>query len=493
MNEIAFDNSYARLPDAFFASVRPAVVPKPGLLKVNRILAEQLGLDAAWLSSKAGVEMLAGNRLPETAEPIAMAYAGHQFGGWSPQLGDGRAILIGELVAPDGVRRDVQLKGSGRTPFSRQGDGKAPLGPVIREYLVSEAMAALGIPTTRALAAVTTGEIVHREEPSPGGVLTRVARSHVRVGTFQFFHASGQIDLLRRLADYVIDRHYPEARHASNVYRALLEGVIQGQADLIAQWMHVGFIHGVMNTDNMQVAGETIDFGPCAFMENFDAQTVLSSIDRRGRYAWGNQPEIGQWNLTRLAEALLPLLSEDESTAIEEAQAALRLFGSTFNARFVTGFCQKLGIAQDGPSGEERAKAFLNETFSVMTDQHVDFTLFFRHLTRVAHGHPTQELLALFDDPGAGDRWLEAWRAIGDGSLESQSRRFEAMRRVNPIFIPRNHRVEECIQAGLRGDYSKLDRLNELLARPFDEQPENADYERPAEPGEVVEKTFCGT
>jgi uncharacterized protein YdiU (UPF0061 family) len=488
---LAFDNSYARLPDAFFARVEPAKVPAPRLIEVNRELARVLGLDADWLASAEGVAMLSGNALPATAEPIAMAYAGHQFGGWSPQLGDGRALLIGELIGTDGIRRDVQLKGAGQTPYSRQGDGKAPLGPVIREYLVSEAMAALGIPTTRALAAVTTGETVYREEPMPGGVLTRVAQSHVRVGTFQLFYASGQTEALTALADYVIDRHYPEARHTDNPYRALLEGVVTRQAELIARWMQVGFIHGVMNTDNMQIAGETIDFGPCAFMEAFDPGTVFSSIDRQGRYAWGNQPSIGQWNLSRLAEALLPSLAPENEKAVEEATEAIGLFGEIFQERFLAGFCEKLGIASESPGSAD----FVHETFALMQRQRVDFTLFFRHLTRVANGEDSGPFLALFEESEAGETWLASWRSrhSSQDAAATTRQRVEAMARVNPIFIPRNHRVEEAIQAGLRDDYSVFERLNAVWARPFEEQPEHADLERPAEPHEAVERTFCGT
>jgi uncharacterized protein YdiU (UPF0061 family) len=484
--EIAFDNTYARMPDAFFARVAPASVPSPALIKINRPLAAELGLDADWLSSPAGVAMLSGNALPTSAEPIAMAYAGHQFGGFSPQLGDGRAILLGEVVGPDGIRRDVQLKGSGQTPFSRSGDGKSPLGPVIREYLVSEAMAALGIPTTRALAAVTTGEFVQRDDTTPGGVFTRVAQSHVRVGTFEFFAARGETELLRQLADYVIDRHYPEARNSENPVRALFEGVIERQANLIAQWMQVGFVHGVMNTDNTQIAGETIDFGPCAFMEAFDARTVFSSIDHGGRYAWGKQPSIAHWNLVRLAETLLPLLADGEEAAVAQAEAALAGFAPAFNSRFVDGFRRKLGLSPAYAANPGGADEFVNQSFDVMAQQSVDFTLFFRHLTLVAAGADTEPFLSLFADSNAGAQWLDGWRAAGPKDAE-------AMKRVNPIFIPRNHRVEEAIQGSLLGDYSAFERLNSVLARPFEEQPEHAELERPAEPGEKVERTFCGT
>ena len=354
-------------------------------------------------------------------------------------------------------------------------------------------LGALGIPTTRALAAVTTGELVHRETAQPGAVLARVAQSHVRVGTFEFFHSQGRTDLLEALSDYVIDRHYPAARRADNPYRGLLEAIVDRQANLIAQWMHVGFIHGVMNTDNMQIVGETIDFGPCAFMESFDAGTVFSSIDRHGRYAWGNQPGIGQWNLTRLAEALLPLISEDQDDAIEQAKDVLAGFETGFQARFHKGLCEKLGLESSPSIDPEPAQAFVDETFRSMTSQNVDFTLFFRHLASFASGEDSDELLALFDDSSVGQQWIADWRVAVGGNGEPTPPRIEQMRRVNPIFIPRNHRVEEAIVGALDGDFACFERLNRVLARPFEEQPEAADLERAAAPSEVVERTFCGT
>jgi uncharacterized protein YdiU (UPF0061 family) len=340
----SFDNSYARLPERLFARLPPTPVAAPRLIRLNETLVRHLGLDPDKLASPEGVAVLAGNRMPPSGEPLAMAYAGHQFGAFVPQLGDGRAILLGEVIDADGVRRDIQLKGSGPTPFSRNGDGRAALGPVLREYVVSEAMAALGIPTTRSLAAVTTGETVRREMPLPGAVLTRVASSHIRVGTFQYFAARGDMDALRHLSDYVIARHYPEATGADNRYQALLEHVVGRQADLIAKWLHVGFIHGVMNTDNTSIAGETIDYGPCAFMDSYGPETVFSSIDSAGRYAYGNQPRIAQWNLARLAEALLPLLDEDKETAVQNANDALNGFGSCFEAAYTEGMGRKLGL-----------------------------------------------------------------------------------------------------------------------------------------------------
>src|SRR5437588_543388 len=346
---LPFDNSYARLAERFYARLAPTPVAAPRLVKLNTALAAELGLDAGQLASPQGVEVLAGNRIAPGSQPIALAYAGHQFGNFVPQLGDGRAILLGEVLDKDGVRRDIQLKGSGPTPFSRRGDGRAALGPVLREYIVSEAMAALGIPTTRALAAVTTGEMVWRETPLPGAVLTRVASSHIRVGTFQFFAAQGDLDAIRRLADHVIARHYPEAVDAANRYRTLLDLVISRQAALIAKWQLVGFIHGVMNTDNMSIAGETIDYGPCAFMDVYHPGTVFSSIDQMGRYAYRNQPRIAQWNLARFAECLLPLLAQSEDAGLQQAQEALDAFAPHFEAAYTSGLRRKLGLHEERP------------------------------------------------------------------------------------------------------------------------------------------------
>src|SRR5437588_1690605 len=376
----AFDNSYARLPDRFFARLRPTPVAAPHLVRLNKKLAWHLDLDPGKLAAPEGVEMLAGNTVPDLGEPLAMAYAGHQFGHFVPQLGDGRAILLGEVIDRDGVRRDIQLKGSGPTPFSRQGDGRAALGPVLREYIVSEAMAALGIPTTRALAAVTTGEPVWRGTPLPGAVLTRVASSHIRVGTFQFFGARGDLDAIRRLADHVIARHYPEAVDAVNRYRTLLDLVISRQAALIAKWLLVGFIHGVMNTDNMSIAGETIDYGPCAFMDVYHPGTVFSSIDQMGRYAYRNQPRIAQWNLARFAECLLPLLAQSEDAGLQQAQEALDAFAPHFEAAYTSGLRRKLGLHEERPGDLSLAQDLLER----MARNGADFTLIFRRLCDAA-------------------------------------------------------------------------------------------------------------
>ncbi|HEX2135229.1 MAG TPA: YdiU family protein [Microvirga sp.] len=486
-----FDNTYARMPDRFFARVAPTPVAGPRLVRLNRDLARHLGLDPDWLASPDGVEVLAGKRVPDGAEPIAMAYAGHQFGQFVPQLGDGRAILLGEVVDRDGVRRDVQLKGSGPTPFSRRGDGRAALGPVLREYVVSEAMAALGIPTTRSLAAVTTGETVIRETLLPGAVLTRVAASHIRVGTFQFFAARGDVDGVRLLADHVIARHYPEAAAAERPYLALLDQVIARQADLVAQWLLVGFIHGVMNTDNMSIAGETIDYGPCAFLDAYDPATVYSSIDVYGRYAYGHQPRIALWNLTRFAECLLPLISEDQDSAVAQAQQALAAFAPRFEAAYQAGLRRKLGLFAEREGDPALAQDLLN----AMAENQADFTLTFRRLSDAAAGPEGDEAVRnLFIDPTAYDRWAARWRQrLAEEPQEAGERR-AAMRGVNPAFIPRNHRVEAVITAAVeRNDFAPFDELVAVLSRPYDDQPAFAHYAEPPEPHERVLQTFCGT
>ncbi|MDX8403192.1 MAG: YdiU family protein, partial [Mariprofundaceae bacterium] len=410
-----------------------------------------------------------------------------------PRLGDGRAILLGELIDKDGIRHDIQLKGSGRTPFSRQGDGKAALGPVMREYIVSEAMAALGVPTTRALSIVSTGDQVYRETPLPGAVLTRVAQSHVRVGTFQYFYSQNNIEALKTLADYVIERHYPAAAEEENPYLALLDGVVERQAVLIAQWMSIGFIHGVMNTDNMQIAGETIDYGPCAFMDSFHPDTVFSFIDRNCRYAWGNQPAIGQWNLERLAEALMPIISDDQESAAQMIEESVNRFGLIFNERLMELFCLKMGLSRE----QDGSVKMVEETFTLMAENSIDFTLFFRQLTRVAGGEEPTEFLALFDDRKVVDRWLSVWKShIGKshaGKSGNDEDRVASMRRLNPIYIPRNHMVERVIERGIEGDFKPFHQMVDLLARPYDEQPEHSAFELPPQEDEIVKNTFCGT
>jgi serine/tyrosine/threonine adenylyltransferase len=485
-----FQNTYAALPANFFARVAPTPVAAPRLIKLNRPLAVQLGLDPDLLSTPEGAEILAGKRLPDGADPIAMAYAGHQFGHFVPQLGDGRAILLGEVIDVDGVRRDIQLKGSGPTPFSRRGDGRAALGPVLREYIVSEAMFALGIPTTRSLAAVITGENVMRETMLPGAVLTRVAASHIRVGTFQFFAARGDTDGVRQLADHAIARHYPDAAKADRPYHALLEGVVARQADLVARWLLVGFIHGVMNTDNSSISGETIDYGPCAFLDDYNPATVFSSIDEQGRYAYANQPRIALWNLTRLAECLLPLFSDDKDKAIEQAQFILGEFAEKFTAAFGAGWRRKIGLftTQDGDD------ALVQDLLDAMAKNDADFTLTFRRLSDAAGDADDDSVRAQFTDPAAFDEWAVRWRQRIADEPQSPAERQAAMRAVNPAFIPRNHRVEAVIQAAVNNDdYAPFEELLTVLAKPFEDQPAFAAYADPPLPDQRVLQTFCGT
>ncbi|MGA9765412.1 MAG: protein adenylyltransferase SelO [Rhodomicrobium sp.] len=487
----ALENSYARLPSRFYARLAPTAVAAPRLVRLNEKLALQLRLDPAALSTAAGVDVLAGNRVPEGSEPVAMAYAGHQFGNFVPQLGDGRAILLGEVLDSGGIRRDIQLKGCGRTPFSRNGDGRAALGPVLREYIVSEGMAALGIPTTRTLAAVTTGEIVRREGPLPGAVLTRTASSHIRIGTFQFFAARGDVDATRQLADYVIARHYPEAAHAANPYAALLDLVVSRQASLIAQWMLVGFIHGVMNTDNMSIAGETIDYGPCAFMDSYHPDTVYSSIDAIGRYAYGRQPRIAQWNLTRFAETLLPLLADGINESVELAQAAINAFVPLFETAYTEGFRRKLGLFRP----EEGDRALAEDLLARMASNGADFTLTFRRLCDAAAGARADNTpRSLFADPGAFDEWAALWRRRLANEGGDPVVRLAAMRRANPLFIPRNHLVEEAISAAQNErNFEPFESLLTVLSAPYDDQPGFERYADPPRPDQIVRETFCGT
>jgi uncharacterized protein YdiU (UPF0061 family) len=486
----AFDNTYARELEGFYVSCKAAQVAQPGLVKLNRELAEELGLDTGALDSDEGARIFAGNEIPEGAVPLAQAYAGHQFGGFVPQLGDGRALLLGEVIDRNGHRRDIQLKGSGPTPFSRAGDGRAALGPVLREYLIGEAMHALGIPTTRALAAVITGEPVFREDGAlPGAVLTRVAASHVRVGTFQFFAARGEQDKVGRLADYVIDRHYPELKGEVNPYLGLLERVCERQAALIASWMHVGFIHGVMNTDNMAISGETIDYGPCAFMDHYDPATVFSSIDARGRYAYANQPRIAQWNLARFAETLLPLIDADGKRAIARATELVHAFPEEYERHWLKGMRAKLGLASEEEADLNLATGFL----TAMEGKKVDYTLAFRYLADAALGQE-EPIRALFADPSAYDLWSGHWRARLAREAMAPLERAQAMRRANPAFIPRNHRVEEALSAAVeRGDYASFETLLKILSRPFDDQPEFAAFAESPPDGRGCYRTFCGT
>ena len=489
----AFDNSYARELDGFYAPWPAAQVPQPVLLKFNRALATELGLNADVLAGPLGAAIFSGNLAPPGATPIAQAYAGHQFGGFSPQLGDGRALLLGEMLDTHGQRRDIAFKGSGRTPFSRGGDGKAALGPVLREYLMGEAMHALGIPTTRALAAVATGEEVLRDTGAlPGAVLTRVAASHLRVGTFQFFATRGTPEQLKTLADYTIARHDPASANDAQPYLALLRAVTERQAALIARWMGVGFIHGVMNTDNMTISGETIDYGPCAFMDAYDPATVFSSIDRQGRYAYGNQPGIAQWNLARLAETLLPLLHEDTDTAVALATEVVNAFPDRFQHHWQAELRRKLGLAADELPGDER---LMSRWLDLLQAQRVDFTLAFRRLTDLATDGDSALLHSLFSNTEPLAAWLADWqiRRAPGGAVSPESS--EQMRVSNPLYIPRNHLVEVALSTAVeQGDLEPFERLLSVLQQPFQARQGLTAYEQPASAETMAGyRTFCGT
>ncbi len=479
--QLGFTHSYSALPPHFYRRVLPTPVAGPHVVVFNRSLAEELGLDPDVVERNAAA-LFSGNQLPEDANPIAMAYAGHQFGGFVPQLGDGRAILLGERRGRDGILYDIQLKGAGLTPFARNGDGRAALGPMLREYLISEAMHALGIPTTRSLSVVATGERVFREGALPGAVLARVAASHIRVGTFQYFAARGDHDGVRKLLDYVIERHYPQARDAQIPALEVLKAIVRRQAKLIADWMRVGFIHGVMNTDNMAISGETIDYGPCAFMDLYHASTVFSSIDHAGRYAYANQPAIAQWNLARLAETLLPLIDADTDKAIGLATEVLESFIAQFESQWFDQLCRKIGLAQ----GREGDSDLINRLLAAMQAAEADFTLTFRGLARAAE-NPNAQI------PGIDD-WIRDWRERLASDPQSEAERAAIMRRVNPAIIPRNHRVEEALNAASeRSDYQPFHQLLEVLQRPFDDPEAGSRYEQPPQPSERVLQTFCGT
>ncbi|MBK8257220.1 MAG: YdiU family protein [Polyangiaceae bacterium] len=484
-----FDTTYARLPERFFARVQPTRVARPEVLAVNAALADLLHLTVDELTSPEGAEILAGNRLPPGADSIALAYAGHQFGGFVPQLGDGRAILLGEIVGRNGRRVDVQLKGPGRTPFSRGGDGRAALGPVLREYLVSEAMAALGVPTTRSLAAVATGERVYRETPLPGAVLTRVASSHIRVGTFQFFAARRDVEAVQTLTTYALDRHYPNAPRDKGPALTLLNCVIGAQAKLVAHWLSIGFVHGVMNTDNTSIAGETIDYGPCAFLDTYDSKRVFSSIDHGGRYAFSNQPRIAMWNLARLAETLLPIMHDDETKAVEMATELLETYPSRFEAEYATIMRKKLGFTQDREGDLAIAKGFLE----LLEESRVDFTTAFRRLADVADGAAPSHLGDLFRAPDSFLNWAAKWRSRLADEPVSSAERAATMRRVSPAFIPRNHRVEEMIAAAVEGDLKPFERLCNVLGKPYEDQPDAIDLTLPPGDEQWRYVTFCGT
>lgn len=484
-----FDNTYARELEGFYKPWQAAEVPAPTLLALNEDLALELGLDPKYLRSDAGLAILAGNKAPPGASPLAQAYAGHQFGGFSPSLGDGRALLLGELIDASGNRRDLQLKGSGRTPFSRGGDGKAAVGPVLREYLMGEAMHALGIPTTRALAAVATGEAIMRETPLPGAILTRVATSHIRVGTFQYFAVRKDWDKIRQLADYVIARHAPEAANSENPVLALFNSVADAQARLIASWMHVGFIHGVMNTDNMALSGETIDYGPCAFMDSYNPATVFSSIDAQGRYAYANQPVIAQWNLTRFAETLIQSVDTDEQRAIDQLTNAVNEFPDTYIRHWLAGMRAKIGLTTE----QHGDLNLINDLFAAIENQNADYTLFFRRLSDVLRGNEAS-IKELLDDTTAFELWSVNWRARLAKEEKSPEQAASAMDKINPIYIPRNHKVEEVLSAAVeQGDLTPFNKLLGVLKNPFDEVPGNEAYAKPAPDDTPPHQTFCGT
>jgi serine/tyrosine/threonine adenylyltransferase len=483
-NEIGWnlDNSYSQLPNTFFKSHKPTPVRSPKLIILNQSLATSLGLDVQAMQREDGIAVFAGNQIPEGASPLAQAYAGHQFGHFT-MLGDGRAVLLGEQITPQGERFDIQLKGPGRTPYSRGGDGRAALGPMLREYIISEAMHALGIPTTRSLAVVSTGEIVNRETNLPGAILTRVASSHLRVGTFQYAAKWGTHQELKDLADYTIKRHYPEVEGDENRYLSLLHSVIKRQAELIAKWQLVGFIHGVMNTDNMTISGETIDYGPCAFMDTYDPATVFSSIDREGRYAYGNQPYIAVWNLARLAEPLLPLIHENQEQAVEMAQDALSNFEQLYKSSWLAGMRSKLGLFNE----EDEDGALVDDLLSMMQKYRADYTNTFRALS-----FDKLEDTVLFGNSEFTE-WHERWEARLGRQEETKASSQELMQSSNPAVIPRNHRVEEALEAAVDGDFSVMERLLDVLSRPFEHSPDQEEYCKLPEPSNQPYRTFCGT
>jgi uncharacterized protein YdiU (UPF0061 family) len=477
------DNSYARLPEAFYVRLNPVPVRAPKLVIFNEALARALGLNPDAIKGDAGAALFSGNQIPEGAEPLAQAYAGHQFGSFT-MLGDGRAILLGEQLTPQGERFDIQFKGSGKTPFSRNGDGRAALGPMLREYIISEALHALDIPTTRSLAVVTTGEPVLRETHLQGAVLTRTAASHIRVGTFEYAAARGNPGETGTLADYTIDRHFPDLTESENPYLALLRAVMERQASLVARWLMVGFIHGVMNTDNMVLCGETIDYGPCAFMDAYDPNTVFSSIDHSGRYAYGRQPQIAQWNLARFAETLLPLIDEDRQKAVSMASEAIAGFQDTFRQYWLKGMRAKLGILNE----EADDNALVEDLLDGMHRQGADFTNTFRDLS--SGSLPEASVFRAPDFK----QWFERWRA----RLKRQPDSWEASRQLmnahNPAVIPRNHRVEEALAAAVeRADFSVMQKLLNVLSQPYQDPPEQAGYHQPPPPSAQPYRTFCGT
>jgi len=488
---LRFDTSFGKLPEHFFSKVSPTRVKQPKLVKLNDALARELGLDIASLDETEAARVFAGDVAVEDDKLIAMAYSGHQFGHFNPQLGDGRAGLIGEVVTPNGERFDLQLKGSGPTPYSRRGDGRAGIGPVIREYILSEAMHALGVPTTRSLAIATTGEFIFREAVQPGAVLTRVAASHIRIGTFQYFAAKGDDEGIRTLTDYAIERHYPELNGSENRYLALLEKVMERQASLVAKWMSIGFIHGVMNTDNMTISGETIDYGPCAFLDAYDHNRVFSSIDQQGRYAYGAQASIAQWNLARLAETLLPLMDSDETIAIEKAKAAIETFPSLFVKHWKNEMGPKFGMEIESELDKEMVRTFL----SLLQKHGADFTNGFRSLSHsIENEDALHQLVEMFQNDEVFDRWHSDWRKRVVSENSNPASIAMSMLAANPAYIPRNHLVEAAIVAAEQSsDFLVMEKLLTVLANPFEEKPEHAAFSLPPTSDQEIHQTFCGT
>ncbi|MDX1678170.1 protein adenylyltransferase SelO [Arsukibacterium sp.] len=480
------EHSYQTLPDRLYSACQPTAVTAPEWLAFNESLADELMLPTPLRATEQGLWLFSGNKLANWCQPVAQAYAGHQFANYVPRLGDGRALLLAEVISSNGQRFDLQLKGAGPTPYSRGGDGRSPMGPVIREYLISEAMYALGVPTTRALAAVSTGDVVYREQAQPGAILTRVAKSHIRIGTFQYVAGLNDPVLLRKFADYVIARHYPQCNTVPQPYLALLEAVITAQAATVAHWMSLGFIHGVMNTDNMTISGETIDYGPCAFMEAYHKKTVFSAIDRQGRYAYGNQPAIALWNLTRLAETLLPLLDSEQVKAIERATTALETFSATYQLHYRQKMAAKLGITHPSAADEQ----LISDLLQLLEQQQVDFTLFFRELSQ----HNPANAVKLFGDIDSWQHWLTRWQERITAQSVSPLQRVTFMQQVNPALIPRNHLVQRAItQATEQGDLSLFNQLQHAWQQPFVSKPEQLMLTQPATAAERVCRTFCGT
>ena len=497
MKHIPLSNRFLDLGTQFYKQSNPVPVMAPALIKFNKKLASMMGISVDDINLAEATMIFAGNLVPEDSTPLAMAYSGSQFGSFNPQLGDGRAIYLGELNQADGSGYDVQLKGSGRTAYSRNGDGRSALGPVLREYLVSEAMYKLNVPTTRALAAVTTGEEVARETLGPGGILTRIASSFVRVGTFQYFASKGDIKSIKILADYVIERNYENIKGMENQYLDFFKSVVERQAKLIAQWMHLGFIHGVMNTDNMSVAGETIDYGPCAFMDEFNHNQVYSFIDRGGRYAYSNQPSIGLWNLTRLAECLVPLFAETTEESVELAKEVLQSYEASYEKTWLTGMRLKIGLVKTNSKGDDLDdKRLIESLLEIMQVNHADFTLTFFYLSRlnITYSELDEELKKLFDNPEVIESWLVKWRLRLSEHTTSDAERQLSMQSVNPVYIPRNHLIEEVIRAAEdNNDFTLFHELHSILENPYSLQEGLEKYMLPPEPEQVVENTFCGT